>query len=446
MILSIMRTAFWNLRRDRGALTLTFVVPIAFFSIFAVIFGSRNNAGTSPIRVLLVDDDKSEYSRQFAEALQTEKGLKIRTAPEAQKGETAVPYDSISAEAAVKAGDAPVALIIPKGFGAHPFAFGPSEQRPKMRILHDSSDPIAPQIVFGLLQKSAMKAMPDGMAEEGMKYFEQASGGLTKDQRTRVDESLRTLRERVAARKQAATRGAAGGAGGDSVAGDSSGAADDAMTGLVAAEMRDVVGETKKNPLVAFYAAGIGVMFLLFGASASGGALLEEAESGTLDRVLSTRVTMTTLLLGKLAHASLLGLVQLTIMFTWGAIAFHLELAAHLGGFFVMAAVSSVAASGLGLLLAVSCKTRQQLSALSTLVVLTMSAMGGSMFPRFLMPEIMQKVGLLTFNAWALDGFTKIFWRDEPVWNVWPQVSVLLVAAVLFFLIARRLAGRWDVT
>lgn len=438
MILSIMRTAFWNLRRDRGALTLTFVVPIAFFSIFAVVFGSRNSGGTDPIRVLLVDDDKSDYSRRFAETLQAEKGLRVRTAPEARKGETPAPYDSVSAEAAVKAGDAPVALIIPKGFGAHPFGFGPSEQRPKIRILHDSSDPIAPQIVFGLLQKSAMAAIPDGMAEEGVKYLDQVSGGLTLEQRKRVDESLRSLRERVETRKREAAQGGAG----DSAAG----VTDDAMTGLVAAEMRDVVGETKKNPLVAFYAAGIGVMFLLFSASASGGALLEEAESGTLDRVLSTRVTMTTLLLGKLAYSSLLGLIQLTVMFVWGAIAFRLELASHLGGFFVMASVSSVAASGLGLLLAASCKTRQQLSALTTLVVLTMSAMGGSMFPRFLMPEFIQKVGLLTFNAWALDGFTKIFWRDEPVWSVWPQVSVLLGAAAVFFLIARRLARRWDVT
>ena len=437
MILSIMRTAFWNLRRDRGALTLAFVVPIAFFSIFAVIFGSRNNAGTDPVRVLLVDDDKSNYSRRFAETLQAEKGLRVRTAPETEKGRTPAPYDSVSAEAAVKAGDAPVALIIPKGFGAHPFAFGPSEQRPKMRILHDSSDPIAPQIVYGLLQKSAMTAMPDGMAEEGVKYFDQVSGGLTKEQRTLVDESLRAMRERLDARKRAAAQGSTG---------DSTAAADDAMTGLVAAEMRDVVGETKKNPLVAFYAAGIGVMFLLFSASSSGGALLEEAESGTLDRVLSTRVTMTTLLLGKLAYASLLGLVELTVMFVWGAIAFHLELASHLAGFVVMASVSSVAASGLGLLLAASCRTRQQLSALTTLVVLTMSAMGGSMFPRFLMPAFMQKVGLLTFNAWALDGFTKIFWRDEPVWSVWPQVAVLLAAAAMFFLIARRLASRWDVT
>ena len=44
------------------------------------------------------------------------------------------------------------------------------------------------------------------------------------------------------------------------------------------------------------------------------------------------------------------------------------------------------------------------------------------MFPRFLMPEAMQKAGLLTINAWAIDGFTKVFWRDEPVLHLWPQV------------------------
>jgi hypothetical protein len=36
------------------------------------------------------------------------------------------------------------------------------------------------------------------------------------------------------------------------------------------------------------------------------------------------------------------------------------------------------------------------------------------MFPRFLMPIAMQKAGLFTINAWAIDGFTKVFWRDLP--------------------------------
>jgi ABC-2 type transport system permease protein len=60
------------------------------------------------------------------------------------------------------------------------------------------------------------------------------------------------------------------------------------------------------------------------------------------------------------------------------------------------------------------------------------------------MPEGMQKFGLITINAWALDGFQKIFWRDEPLWHLWPQVLVLTGLGALFFLIARRVARRWE--
>jgi ABC-2 type transport system permease protein len=53
-------------------------------------------------------------------------------------------------------------------------------------------------------------------------------------------------------------------------------------------------------------------------------------------------------------------------------------------------------------------------------------------------------VGLLTFNAWAIDGYTKVFWRDEPVSHLLPQVAVLIGFGVLLFLIARRFARRWE--
>jgi ABC-2 type transport system permease protein len=73
-----------------------------------------------------------------------------------------------------------------------------------------------------------------------------------------------------------------------------------------------------------------------------------------------------------------------------------------------------------------------------------MSAIGGSMFPRFLMPESMKKAGLLTINGWAIDGFTKVFWYDEPVTRLWQQVSVLVGVGIVLFLIARRFARRWE--
>ena len=73
-----------------------------------------------------------------------------------------------------------------------------------------------------------------------------------------------------------------------------------------------------------------------------------------------------------------------------------------------------------------------------------MSALGGSMFPRFLMSEGMQKVGLATFNAWALDGYLKVFWRDAPLVDLWPQVLVLTSLAAIFLSAARLITRRWE--
>jgi len=64
MIFAIVRTAIAALRRDRASLALSFVLPIAFFTIFATIFGSQHN--TVPrIRVIVVDEDQSSASREL---------------------------------------------------------------------------------------------------------------------------------------------------------------------------------------------------------------------------------------------------------------------------------------------------------------------------------------------------------------------------------------------
>ena len=53
------------------------------------------------------------------------------------------------------------------------------EQWPTLRVLADSSDPIAPQVLQGLLQRVAMTAMPGAMARGGMEEVDRWSGGLT---------------------------------------------------------------------------------------------------------------------------------------------------------------------------------------------------------------------------------------------------------------------------
>jgi len=428
LILHVARTAWTALRRDRGAFVLSFVLPLAFFSIFAVIFGGQHDS-TPRVTLIVVDEDRSQASGDLIRALEHDNSLWVHRTPVTKKGAPAGPeYTAATAEAAVKAGDAPVALIVPKGFGAHPIGFGPDADASGVELLNDQSDAIAPQMVMGLLQKAAMTAMPAVMAEQGMKYADQYVGGFTPEQKKVVEDGLADLRKQVA-------NGQVGGA--------SAGSSDDSV-GIIRVKARAVVGENKKSPMISFYAAAIGVMFLLFTASGSAGALLDEAESGTLERVLSTRVTMTKLLTGKLVFNTLLAFVQLTVMFLWGWAVFKLDFFNHLPGFAVMGLVTAFAVAAFGLLLASACKTRAQLGALSTLLILIMSSVGGSMFPRFLMPESMQKAGLLTINAWAIDGFTKVFWRDLPVSQLWPQVTVLVAIGVSLFLIARRVARRWE--
>jgi ABC-2 type transport system permease protein len=425
LIVPIIRTAWTALRRDRGALALSFILPVAFFTIFAVIFGGRRNS-TPEVSVIVVDEDHSRLSQKLIKAL-SEESLRVTTRPAPKRGVEQPEYAAATAEDAVRAGTAPVALIVPQGFGVNPISFGGGNQHASIQLLKDSSDMVAPQIITGLLQKVAMTAMPEVMEEQGAKYMDEYAGGFTPEQRKRIDSGLEALRKRESRED-----------GGPETHHDPN-------RGMpISVTARDVVGENKNNPMVSFYAAAIGVMFLLFTASSAGGALLDEAESGTLDRVLSSRVTMGTLLAGKLCYCSLLAFSQLVVMFVWAWLVFKLDFIPHLAGFAIMGVSTAFAVGAFGMLLASTCRTRAQLGPLSTLVILIMSSVGGSMFPRFLMPEAMQKAGLLTINAWAIDGFTKVFWRDEPVSHLWPQVLVLLVVGIALFLIASKLARRWE--
>jgi ABC-2 type transport system permease protein len=380
----------------------------------------------------VVDEDHSAISQSLIRGLEREGSLSVMRRPGPKQGVEQPEYTAATAEAAVKSGVATVALIVPHGYGENPISFG-GGNGPTIQLLKDSSDMVAPQVVAGMLQKVAMSSMPEVMMQQGSKYMDKYYGGYTPEQRKRMDAGLEELRKRESAESS----------GLQATPADPNHT--DPNQGMpISVTTRDVVGENKNNGMVSFYAAAVGVMFLLFTASGTGGSLLDEAESGTLDRVLSSRVTMGTLMSGKLCYCVLLAFLQLVVMFVWAWLVFKVDLISHIPGFVVMGLSTAFAVGAFGMLLASICRTRAQLGPLSTLVILTMSSIGGSMFPRYLMPEAIQKAGLLTINAWAIDGFTKIFWRDEPVTHLWPQVAVLLGAGVVLFAIARRLARRWE--
>jgi ABC-2 type transport system permease protein len=215
----------------------------------------------------------------------------------------------------------------------------------------------------------------------------------------------------------------------------------------------DEDGPSARGQMISYYAAGIGVMFLLFSMAGAGGSILEEEERGTLERILASNVGMWTILGSNWLFFSLLGFAQMTVMFLWAWIIFDLPLfdPHHLTGFIVMSTFTAVAAAAFGMLLATICRSHAQLSGMSTVIILIMSALGGSMVPRVVAPDVFDITSIFTFNGWALDGYLRVFWYAQPDESI-PSLLVGLAGplamlagmAIVFILVARRLAKRWE--
>ncbi len=424
MIWTVIQTSWRRLRNNRSELLLTFIVPMVFFSIFALIFGSRDSSSSTPkIKVAISNEWPTEFSNRAVALLQEQKSLRLTDRSTKSDGH-ATGSNSVNrdvAEDLVRRGMVSAAVVFSK-----PNLNKPAGDTEGIEVLADSFDQVASQVLTAVVQKAVMTANAE-IAKSSQSLRDRHDGNATP--------ALQLGDNGVSA---------VSGVSAASYATNNSPPLSLPQPPTIATV--DIMGGKKTNPVIAMYAAGIAVMFLLFSATTASGSLLEERENSTLDRLLCSRLTMDQLLLGKWAFLTIIGSIQMTLMFLWGAVVFGIDLQHHIEGFVAMTLVTAGAASSFALMLAALCKSRMQLGWVSTIVILTMSALGGSMVPRYLMSESIQKAGLWTFNAWALDGYNKIFWRELPLRDVGLELAVLTASGFVFIVAARVFAIRWERT
>ena len=456
MIWNIFALSFRQWINRPWEVVLTFFLPIVFFSIFALIFGRGIRSQPSQsVPVSLIDEVKDLRSQEWVQLLKSDPQLRFDKLNEGgMSGE--------QAKSRIQRGDLTACIVI------RPISHSLNSDREKLfpwsiTILADQSDQLAVGYVESTVRASLTRLAMSKLSPEGMGVSATELGVNQVDRRQAVpgvhqaegDEVLLAPAAKLTPNAPAQRMDGISqellsdlpqvereldllrnGSAGKPVA-------EEQPLGIPV-QVQNVLDAGKANPVVSMYAAGIAVMFLLFNASAGSGVLIDERANQTLDRLLGSHLSMDQLLLGKWFYMTFLGMLQVTVMFIWASRVFGVNLVEHLDGFFMMTIATSLAASGFGLFLATLCQSRAQLNGISTVVVLTMSALGGSMVPRYLMNESLQHAGLLTFNAWAIDGYDKIFWRELPVNTLGPQLAVLTLSGVLFLSIARLLAIRWE--
>lgn len=180
------------------------------------------------------------------------------------------------------------------------------------------------------------------------------------------------------------------------------------------------------------------VLFLFLMVLPMSGTFVQERERRTWTRIRLAPVNLGAVLLGKtipywflamFQGAVLLVLGRLLLGMSWGPP--ESSQVINAGWLLMMVTASSLAAVGLGLLVASLARTMAQVSLWGLLPSLGLALLGGCILPRELFPEETRWISLLTPHGWALDGFRELLDGSSGANTDWKQVITAAVVLAL---------------
>lgn len=408
--------------RDRGALVASILVPIMLVTVFGAImtyaFGG-SSGGMPQVRLHVADLDKSPESERFISQLESFdmiRLIKLDTqalgdSPEAVQG---------AIEKRVRDGDSHHVLVLPKGFQV---TAEPGET--SLQMVRDPGRSMEDRVVTIAIMQASLSsgsgqiftsAMENMLSKQGMKadqlsqitgWMDNIGGTIGDFSESKASESTATDSADAASANETSQSSGAGGM--DAIF--------DFFADAVPVETTDIKPPARSAQATyqqAQSVAGMSVMMLLFALTSCGSVLLSERQDGTLRRLFACPIPRGSILLGKFFFVFVIGVLQLTVLFTYGELMFRVGLFRDPITLVVLGITWVVAGGAFGMFLATACKSTKQAEGLATLLILMMAALGGCWFPLQMMnlPVWLEAVCKSTMTYWAMSGFQGMLWNQ----------------------------------
>ncbi|MFT9597427.1 ABC transporter permease [Mesobacillus sp.] len=184
-----------------------------------------------------------------------------------------------------------------------------------------------------------------------------------------------------------------------------------------------------------YYAAGMGVMFLLMTVITGVSAMIDEKEHDVYNRLLVTKLSNQHYLIGKFIGLLFMSSVQFFIIIIGTRYLYDVRWGESMTGVMIVGFSFVFSVCGLGVLLGTLVKTEKTFNAAGMLATQIMAAVGGSMVPLYIFPDWVNSVVKVLPNALALQTFLKLM-SGANLWQVWIEAGILVAIGFGSLLIA----------
>jgi len=383
--------------RDRAALTFMLLAPFLLTIGMGFVTGrfSGGTTGISDIPVVIVNLDKQELGNALEDAFNSEDLAELM--------EPTASSDPEAARQLIDSDSASAAVIIPEGFtqsiipaqGTMFEADSDPPENVQIEVYANPSRPTGAGIVKAIVDEFIV-----GLLESGLLDSQNA------------ESEVRALFENVDQTESSAI----------TLKTDKEGAA------------------ATEFDLLAYFAPGMALMFLMYTVSYGGRSILAERSQGTLPRLMISPTQTTQVLGGKVLGIFFMGVAQVGILILASALFFQVKWGDPLGVLaLILAAVFG--AAGWGMLITAMARTPAQVGSTGSAIMLIFGILGGSFINLDQFPPFMRAISKITPNAWGLDGFTTLA-LGGTLKNLTEPITALLIMGAVLFAIATVLFSR----